>query len=179
MNRPQPHDNRNAAASRWSDRPPRKKMSLGKKIVLGSVSAMVVLGALAMASTGSGGSADADTPPAGKPSADVSKPADDKMKDVTLGKFTVTDHGFGFVEGAAKVAITNHSSKTSDYSISIEFLDKNGDRLHQEDVHASEVRAGQKAWEKAGVLLTSDQVKNVASVKVTDVDRYAASSSYK
>lgn len=71
----------------------------------------------------------------------------------------------------AELTVRNRSSKTSDYAITIEFLDANGDRVAEGAASATNLRPGQKATNKAtGDNTASGQVK----CSVTKVDRWAS-----
>jgi hypothetical protein len=72
---------------------------------------------------------------------------------------------------SAKVKITNHSSKSSNYMVSIEFLDKSGTRVAEGVVVANNLGAGKSSVQTAQ---GTEIVKGTITCRVSDVTRYAA-----
>lgn len=73
---------------------------------------------------------------------------------------------------AATVTITNRSSKTSNYVVSVEFVDGHGTRLAEGTAATNNLAPGQSAHETAQSL---DQVNGGSiSCRITDVTRYAS-----
>ncbi|RII13348.1 hypothetical protein DSC45_23650 [Streptomyces sp. YIM 130001] len=147
-------------------------MNRTRKTLIAAAS-VIALGAGANACAGT---VDAETAPSKKPSAAAKKKpkTSDKAKDVKLGKFTVKDQGYGLEQGEAKVTITNHSKKTSDYSITVEFLNKAGERIGEDFAGASSVQPGQVTREKVGALLTTDDLPKVDTVRIAKIARWAS-----
>ncbi|MEU0157952.1 FxLYD domain-containing protein [Streptomyces sp. NPDC006261] len=71
----------------------------------------------------------------------------------------------------ADVLITNRSSKTSNYIVSVEFVDGSGKRLGDAMAASNNVAAGQEVEEDAQSL---DKVSGKVSCRVTKVTRYAS-----
>ncbi|QQZ56875.1 hypothetical protein IFE09_27130 [Streptomyces microflavus] len=71
----------------------------------------------------------------------------------------------------ADVLITNRSSKTSNYIVSVEFVDGTGKRLGEAFAATNNVAAGQEVEETAQSL---DKVDGKVTCKVTKVTRYAS-----
>lgn len=73
---------------------------------------------------------------------------------------------------AAKLEITNHSSKTSNYTVQVEFLNSSGTPVADALAGATNVAPGERAIETAQSL---DVVSGSVTCKVTSVDRFASS----
>ncbi|MFE1954565.1 MULTISPECIES: FxLYD domain-containing protein [Streptomyces] len=71
----------------------------------------------------------------------------------------------------AKIRITNHSSKTSDYWVSIEFVDANGERVDDTVATSDNLAAGEVANMSAGGL---EEASGPIKCRITDVDRWAS-----
>lgn len=98
-------------------------------------------------------------------SADTSKPG---MDDVKIDKCMV-DPTTKFP--SAKLTITNNSSKTSNYSVSVEFTDAGGTRL-DEGLAATNNLAPEQSSKQAAQALT--EASGTVKCKITDVTRYAS-----
>ena len=72
---------------------------------------------------------------------------------------------------AAKLEITNHSSKTSNYTVQVQFLNSSGIRVADALAAASNVSPGERAVETAQSL---DVVSGNVTCNVTSVDRFAS-----
>lgn len=72
---------------------------------------------------------------------------------------------------AAKLEITNHSSKTSNYTVQVEFLNPSGTRVADALGAATNVAPGERAIETAQSL---DVVSGDVTCRVTSVERYAS-----
>ncbi|WP_143686956.1 hypothetical protein [Streptomyces sp. TLI_171] len=72
---------------------------------------------------------------------------------------------------SAQLEITNHSSKASDYSIAVEFVDANGTRVAEGAALETHVAPGQKVVDTAG---GTAQVSGKVTCKVTSVNRISA-----
>ncbi len=72
---------------------------------------------------------------------------------------------------SAELLITNRSSKTSDYYVSVEFVDTSGKRIGEAFMAIDNLVPGQKAEETAQGL---DTIKVKIKCRVTDVTRYAS-----
>lgn len=123
-------------------------------------------------STSSGGGTEAKSPaavPASQPAAaPPAANADDATGDVEIGSCQVdpTLHW-----PSADLKITNHSSKSSNYIVNIEFVDAGGTRLAEGIAATNNLAAGQAANVKAA---GTAEVKGKVSCKVSKVTRYAA-----
>ncbi|MGP9019763.1 hypothetical protein ACT1U9_15370 [Streptomyces sp. BR1] len=72
---------------------------------------------------------------------------------------------------SAKLEIINHSSKSSDYSIAVEFVDVNGTRVAEGAALEAHVAPGEKVEDAAG---GTAQVSGKITCKVTSVNRISA-----
>ncbi|MEU7028278.1 FxLYD domain-containing protein [Streptomyces sp. NPDC046275] len=72
---------------------------------------------------------------------------------------------------SAELAITNRSSKPSNYVVQVEFVDASGKRLSEAYASTNGLRPGQEAAVTAQSL---DQVSVKVTCRVTDVTRYAS-----
>lgn len=106
----------------------------------------------------------ATTPAAAAPAA----PADDESKDVEIASCQV-DNALHWP--SADLKITNHSAKSSNYIVNIEFVDAGGTRLAEGLAATNNLAAGQAANVKAQ---GTSEVKGKVSCKVSKVTRYAA-----
>ncbi|MFB9367428.1 FxLYD domain-containing protein [Kitasatospora albolonga] len=93
----------------------------------------------------------------------------DKLKDAEITGCKV-DGVLGWP--SADVKVTNHSSKTSNYIVSIEFVDESGTRVGEGIAATNNLAPNQAAALKAQG--TSDSKGKKLSCKVTNVTRYAS-----
>ncbi|MFD5938294.1 FxLYD domain-containing protein [Streptomyces griseus] len=167
----------------WGGQPPAPKKSSAGKVVgfgcLGAVALLVVLGVAGAVLGGTDSGDDAGggvlevtaSPSAGAkekaPEAEAAAPKGAEG-DVKITGCEVMD-GTGWPK--ADVLITNRSSKTSNYIVSVEFVDASGKRLADAMAASNNVAAGQEVEEDAQSL---DKVEGKVSCKVTKVTRYAS-----
>ncbi|NGN64952.1 hypothetical protein G5C51_13725 [Streptomyces sp. A7024] len=157
---------------------PKTKRTLGKIVTI-AAAGLIGIGIIS-AMTGGSDTADAEDKPSAtgsKHEAPVSSSANranPPEKDVTVGPFEATDHGYGFKEGKATVTIVNHSAKKSDYFITLEFLDKSGNRIAEDYASTEALAPGQTSKETVGAAVESEKVDQVAKVKVTEVERFSS-----
>lgn len=102
---------------------------------------------------------------------------EDVLKDdveVTLGSFEATEDEWGIDSTQLVVTIKNKSDKNQSFSIEIEAVDANGQRIEEDTVYVSSLNAGQTATEKAFTLVTSDKVESLksATFKVVKASAY-------
>jgi hypothetical protein len=105
---------------------------------------------------------------ASAPAAAVPAGDGDKLKDIEIVSCQVdsTIHW-----PSADLKITNHTSKSSNYMVTIEFVDGSGTRLAEGLAATNNLAAGQAATVKAA---GTAEVKGSVSCRVVDVTRYAA-----
>ncbi|MGW2347228.1 FxLYD domain-containing protein [Streptomyces sp. NPDC001661] len=158
-----------SAGQGWSQqgqRPPPKKRPTLLYVLLGAVVLIVAvagIGALA------GGSDDDVSPPKKSPTQEKTSPAKGGARaDVEITNCTV-NATTSWPE--AKIRITNHSSKTSDYTVNVEFIDSSGERIDEGLAGTTHLAPKQVAKETAsGLTDTSGPIK----CWITDVDRWAS-----
>lgn len=93
--------------------------------------------------------------------------------DVTLGKFKVKKDEYT-TDTELSVKVKNKSSETSSFSVTIEAVDKNGNRIEEDTVYFESLKAGQGKTENAFTLATSDMIKKLknAEFKILEVSKY-------
>lgn len=62
---------------------------------------------------------------------------------VELGNFEVTEGEYGMTETNMTVKVTNKSNDTKSFSIQVEAIDNNGNRINQDYIYANNLAAGQ------------------------------------
>ncbi|MBT2510316.1 hypothetical protein J7I98_31570 [Streptomyces sp. ISL-98] len=169
--------------------PPQKKTPIGW-IVAGAIGGVFLLLIVLGLAVGGGADGKADAKKSATPTADVKgdqpptkdkreppakeevgEPADDDPKgDVRITGCVVEPTT---TWPAADLTITNRSSKTSNYIISVEFVDASGTRLGEGTAAANNVAPGQKVKEKAQSL---DDTSGKINCKVLKATRYASGS---
>ncbi|PBC69660.1 hypothetical protein BX265_6998 [Streptomyces sp. TLI_235] len=107
-------------------------------------------------------------PSAGGVAAPATAGGADKTQDVEIAKCQAdtTLHW-----PSAEVTITNHSSKSSNYLVQVEFLDGSGTRVAEGMAATNGLAPGQKSIQKAQ---GATAIKDKLSCRVIDVTRYAA-----
>ena len=93
--------------------------------------------------------------------------------DVTLGKFKVKKDEYT-TDTELSVKVKNKSSETSSFSVTIEAVDKNGDRIEEDTVYFNDLKAGQGKTENAFTLVDSNKTKKLknAEFKILEVSKY-------
>lgn len=119
-----------------------KKASKGKMI------ATVILGIIAIVITLSVQKAASDTLDAVSDSLDTATGSNTEevlanYVDVELGNFEVTEGEYGMTETNMTVKVTNKSNDTKSFSIQVEAIDNNGNRINQDYIYANNLAAGQ------------------------------------
>lgn len=166
----------------WGGPPPPRKSSAGKIIgfsCLGVFAVFVVLIAVGLTMGGGdsgsskGGSATvADKPSTGRSSAPAKETAAG-VPDGPKGDVRITACKVDATTSwpSAELLITNRSSKTSNYMVSVEFVDASGKRLADAFTATNNLAPGQQAEETAQGLAT---IKAKIKCQVTEVTRYAS-----
>lgn len=119
-----------------------KKASKGKMI------ATVILGIIAIVITLSVQKAASDTLDAVSDSLNTATGANTEevlsnYVNVELGNFEVTEGEYGMTETNMTVKVTNKSNDTKSFSIQVEAIDNNGNRINQDYIYANNLAAGQ------------------------------------
>ncbi|MDX2542427.1 FxLYD domain-containing protein [Streptomyces sp. WI04-05B] len=166
----------------WGGPPPPRNSSAGKIIgfsCLGVVAVFVVLIVIVLAVGGgdSGSPKGGSTPTSDKSSTGRSSaPAKETVAGVPDGpegdvRITSCKVDATTSWPSAELLITNRSSKTSNYAVSVEFVDASGKRLGDAFTATNNLAPGQKAQETAQGL---DTIKAKIKCRVTEVTRYAS-----
>ncbi len=94
--------------------------------------------------------------------------------DVAIGDFVATTDKYGLTDTKLQVNVTNKSSEQKSFSIEIEAVDTNGNRLDTDTIYISNLNPGQTQSKEAFTLVTSDKVNDLKSAKfnVVSVSMY-------
>ncbi|WP_420169026.1 FxLYD domain-containing protein [Streptomyces violaceoruber] len=173
----------------WGGPPPAppKKSNAGKIVgfgCLGVVGLLLVIGIVGVVAVGGDDGGEASSRPSvtvSKPAAAPEKGAEEEPKEEAPAKEPSGPDGDAKITGCevngttgwpkADVLITNRSSKTSNYIVSVEFVDASGKRLGEAFAASNNVAARQEVEADAQSL---DKVDGKVSCKVTKVTRYAS-----
>lgn len=168
----------------WAPPPPQPpKKNTGKIVGIGCASIVglfVIVGVIgALASSGDKPATVTTSSPAApashatsaapaQPAQTTKAPAGKPTDDVQLSECQADDT---LHWPSAKVTITNHTAKSSNYLVQVEFLDASGTRVGQGLAATNNLAAGQSAVLKAQ---GAGEVTGQITCKVSDVTRYAA-----
>lgn len=166
----------------WGGPPPSRKSNAGKIIgfsLLGIGLVFVLIIGLALAVSGGdsgsakGGSAAVADDATVAESSDSPEATAAGVPDGPKGDVKVTGCKVDATTSwpAAELLVTNRSSKTSNYLISVEFVDGSGKRLGEAFSSVNNLAAGQQAEETAQGL---DTITSKIKCRVTEVTRYAS-----
>ena len=118
------------------------KASRGKMlatVILGIVAIVITLGAQKVASD----ALDTFSNSLNTATGDNTEEVLDKYLNVELGDFEVTEGEYGITKTNMKVKVTNKSNETKSFSIQVEAIDSNGNRINQDYIYANNLTAGQ------------------------------------
>ncbi|WP_275672748.1 FxLYD domain-containing protein [Streptomyces anulatus] len=169
----------------WGGQPPAPKKSNAGKVIgfgcLGAVALLVVLGAVGMAlggtdsgsDTGSDGVLEVTASPSEGAAKEKAPEAEAEAPKGAEGdvKITACEVDSAMQWPSASLDVTNRSSKTSNYIVQVEFVDKDGTRLGEGTAALNNLAPGQVSKEKAQGLT---QVSGKVECRVTKVTRYAS-----
>lgn len=85
--------------------------------------------------------------------------------DVNIGTFEVTTGEYGLTSTSLPVTVTNNSSETHSYRITIEAVDQNGNRIKQDYIYATSLTAGQSQTFEIFTYVSSDQLDAMQGAK--------------
>ena len=93
--------------------------------------------------------------------------------DVNIGKFTV-EKGEYIDDYSLPVTVKNKGSEKASFSVKIEAVDANGNRLDEDTVYVDTLNPGQSQELEAFTLVTSDTAEKIAnaSFKIVEVSKY-------
>ena len=78
--------------------------------------------------------------------------------DVVLGNFEVTTDEYGLNDTKLPVTVTNKTNETKSFSIQVEAVDSNGNRINQDYVYANNLTAGQSQEFDIFTFVSSDKI---------------------
>lgn len=93
--------------------------------------------------------------------------------DVVLGNFEVTTDEYGLIDTKLTVKVTNKTNKTKSFSIQVEAVDSNGNRINQDYVYANNLTAGQSQNFDIFAFVSSDQIEAMKSATFNIVEASA------
>lgn len=93
--------------------------------------------------------------------------------DVVLGNFEVTTDEYGLSDTKLTVKVTNKTNKTKSFSIQVEAVDSNGNRINQDYVYANNLTAGQSQNFDIFAFVSSDQIEAMKSATFNIVEASA------
>lgn len=93
--------------------------------------------------------------------------------DVQIGTFKATK-SYGIYDTSLTVTVKNKSSEKKSFSIHIEAVNSNGERIDDDYVYANDLSAGQSQKFETFNLVSSDKVESLkkATFKIVDVSMY-------
>ncbi len=97
-----------------------------------------------------------------------------KYVDVTFDSFVGNVDEYGFTDTKLPVNVTNKSNEKKSFSIEIEAVDSNGNRIDTDTIYISNLNPGQTQIETAFTLVSSDKVATLKTAKfnVVNVSMY-------
>ncbi|WP_327255617.1 hypothetical protein [Streptomyces sp. NBC_01244] len=103
---------------------------------------------------------------------DPEKAAPDAAQDVELGKPEITTK-YSMTEMKIPLTVTNHSSKKSNYSVELEWVDAEGTRVHNETAYIENVRPTQATKKNQDVYAEEAVMEKIKDlpVKISGVKR--------
>ena len=150
-----------------------KKASKGKMIatiILGILAIVITLGAQKSVSD----SLDAISKDLDTASGENTEQVLANYVDVSLGNFEATTDEYGLSETKMVVKITNKTSETKSFTIQVEAVDANGNRINQDYIYANNLTAGQSQDFEIFQYVSSDKLnrKKNATFKIVEASAY-------
>ncbi len=93
--------------------------------------------------------------------------------DVSLGKFEVTTSEYGINETKMVVKVTNKTNETKSFTIQVEAVDANGNRINQDYIYANNLTAGQSQDFEIFKYVPSEQLENMKNATFNIVEASA------
>jgi hypothetical protein len=155
----------------YAPQPQRRRMSTGKKISLGCILPIVVIGAFAGGCAALVGGAAHEADKSAK--ADRKEDARALKEDVKVTTCEIRTGALGR-EAVTKVKITNHGKKRANYLIEGEMVDSKRNQLGDLLASATNLAPGASTTQEfGGSLIASDQLKSVGpgTCRVLEVTR--------
>ena len=89
---------------------------------------------------------------------------------VELGKFNVTTDEYGITKTKMTVKVTNKTDETKSFSIQVEAVDANGNRINQDYVYANNLTAGQSQDFNIFEFIASEDIEKMQSATFNIVE---------
>lgn len=150
-----------------------KKASKGKMIatvVLGILSIVITLGAQKATSDALDAVSDTLDTATGSNTEEVL--ANDV--EVSLGEFEVIPGEYGLNDTKMTVKVTNKTNETKSFTIQIEAIDAQGNRINQDYIYANNLNAGQSQDFDIFTFVSSDKIETMqnATFKIVEASMY-------
>lgn len=94
--------------------------------------------------------------------------------DVSLGDFEATTDEYGLNETKMIVKVTNKTNETKSFTIQVEAVDVNGNRINQDYIYANNLSAGQSQDFEIFQYVSSDKLESMknATFKIVEASAY-------
>lgn len=94
--------------------------------------------------------------------------------DVSLGDFEATTDEYGLNETKMIVRVTNKTNETKSFTIQVEAVDINGNRINQDYIYANNLSAGQSQDFEIFQFVSSDKLESMknATFKIVEASAY-------
>ena len=93
--------------------------------------------------------------------------------DVALGDFEATTDEYGLTDTKLTVKVTNKTNETKSFTIQVEAVDANGNRINQDYVYANNLTAGQSQDFDIFQFVSSDQIEPMQNATFNIVEASA------
>lgn len=90
--------------------------------------------------------------------------------DVVIGEFEVTTDEYGLYDTKLVVQVTNKTKETKSFSIQVEAVDEDGNRINQDYVYANNLTAGQSQKFEIFNFVSSDEIETMKNAKFNIVE---------
>ncbi|MFG3280561.1 hypothetical protein [Streptomyces sp. NPDC048111] len=153
----------------WGQQPPPPpRRRFGRGVLVGCLSALVLLVAIVVAIVlVTGSDTKSPSPTATNSGVRSSGGAHAAEDDVSITSCAIDPSSFA----TAKLEILNHSTKTSDYTITVEFLAANGTRIGESSTFQSALASGERAEDR---VVAPTEEKGTITCRLTAVQRFAS-----
>lgn len=150
-----------------------KKASRGKMIatvILGILAIIITLGVQKTASD----TLDAVSDSLDTASGDNTEEVLANDVEVSLGQFEVIPGEYGLDETKMTVKVTNKTNETKSFTIQVEAVNKEGNRINQDYIYANNLNAGQSQNFDIFTFVSSDQIEAMqnATFKIVEASMY-------
>lgn len=94
--------------------------------------------------------------------------------DVNLGDFEVVEGEYGMTDTKMVVKVTNKTSETKSFTIQVEAVDANGNRINQDYIYANNLTAGQSQEFEIFTYVSIDQIEAMknATFNIVEASMY-------